>query len=317
MPEANKNVIINCFKQHSPRAYTFYQQCTKNSTLDCTQSNKQELHVCLASLSQAFVQKEKCGQILNEATIKCLAPQLTDQIELCFIRENLSHGKLAPAAATATAAMHTHNAGQHSHQQQAGSSTNSTSSTNPSLQHHHIQGQAQQQTRHNGQVQAAGPEEVIVQSPKPAKAFLKQFEYANYDTLFHACDPELEFDQQITTQEMTEIQALYTISSTLCRDECLPSQSKKLMRDCLLKNSPRGAQVFNQCTAQFGQVCGQNNEESLTACFNTIAQNMTMNEKCVELVSDTTQKCWSQLIKNETTHCVERKNLQTVSFECK
>lgn len=235
--------------------------------------------------------------------------------------------------------------------------------------------------------------------------------YIIYYTVRHACDPELEFDQQITSQEMTEIQAFYTIASTLCRgkwqplannslhstclfathnksgclfelnysiitvfvasflfflffflpyasllmyvlcliqssihlissiyllhslwnqnkqneqktlsitsDECLPAQSKKTMKECLVKNSPNGAKVYNQCTTQFGNVCTPNNEENLTSCFNTAAQNLTMNDKCVELVSDNTQKCWSSLIKNETTYCVERKNLQTVSFECK
>lgn len=272
MPEANRQAIINCFKTHSQRAYSFYQHCTQNSTLQCTEQSKQEIHFCLASMSQSFVQQEKCGQILNEATIKCLTPQLTDQIELCFIKENVHRtGTTATSLATT--------------QQIPGS---------------------------NG---SANQFEVIVQSPKPARAFLKQFEYANYDSLKHACDPELEFDQQITSQEMTEIQAFYTIASTLCRDECLPASSKKTMRDCLLKNSPQGARVFNQCIGQFGNVCTNLNEESLTSCFNTVAQNITMNEKCVELVSDNTQKCWSNLIKNETTYCVERKNLQTVSFE--
>lgn len=272
MPETNRNAIINCFKSHSPRAFNFYQHCTQNATLQCTEQTKQEIHFCLASMSQSFVQQEKCGQILNEATIKCLTPQLTDQIELCFIKENVHRtGTTATSSATTQAA--------------------SNGSSN------HL--------------------EVIVQSPKPARAFLKQFEYANYDALRHACDPELEFDQQITSQEMTEIQAFYTIASTLCRDECLPANSKKTMRECLLKNSPLGAKVFNQCINQFGNVCQANNEESLTSCFNTVAQNLTMNEKCVELVSDNTQKCWSNLIKNETTYCVERKNLQTVSFECK
>lgn len=272
MPETNRNAIVNCFKSFSPRAYNFYQQCTQNATLQCTEQSKQEIHFCLASMSQSFVQQEKCGQILNEATIKCLTPHLTDQIELCFIKENVHRtGTTATSSATTQAA--------------------SNGSSN------HL--------------------EVIVQSPKPARAFLKQFEYANYDALRHACDPELEFDQQITSQEMTEIQAFYTIASTLCRDECLPTNSKKTMRECLLKNSPLGAKVFNQCINQFGNVCQANNEESLTSCFNTVAQNLTMNEKCVELVSDNTQKCWSNLIKNETTYCVERKNLQTVSFECK
>lgn len=270
MPDSNRQAIVNCFKTHSPRAYGFYQQCTQNSTQLCSEQSKQDIHFCLASLSQSFVQQEKCGQILNEATIKCLTPHLTDQIELCFIRENVHR---------------------------TGTTTTSSATT--------------QQASNGNSSQL----EVIVQSPKPARAFLKQFEYANYDSLRHACDPELEFDQQITSQEMTEIQAFYTIASTLCRDECLPAASKRTMRECLLKNSPQGARVFNQCTSQFGQVCGANNEETLTSCFNTVAQNMTMNEKCVELVSDDTQKCWSQLIKNETTYCVERKNLQTVSFE--
>lgn len=271
MPDKNRDAIVNCFRAHSPRAYNFYQQCTRNSSIQCTEQNKQEIHFCLASMSQSFVQQEKCGQILNEPTIKCLGPQLTDQIELCFIKENVHR-------------------------------TGTTSSS-----------MATTQAAQNG---SAGHFEVVVQSPKPARAFLKQFEYANYDSLRHACDPELEFDQQITSQELTEIQAFYTIASTLCRDECLPEASKKQMRDCLVNNSPYGAKVFNQCTGQFGQVCNSNNEEGLTSCFNSVAQNLTMNEKCVELVSDDTQKCWSSLIKNETTFCVERKNLQTVSFEC-
>ncbi|KAG9508789.1 hypothetical protein GZH46_02708, partial [Fragariocoptes setiger] len=279
MPEANSQAIIACFKQHSPRAHQFYQQCTQNATLTCQESNKQEIHFCLASVSQAFVQQEKCGQILNEATIKCLAPYLTDQIELCFIKENVQRAN-GGATATSSATV-THHMG-------AGTGNSSTPVS-------HL--------------------EVIVQSPKPARAFLKQFEYANYDALRHACDPELEFDQQITTQEMTEIQAFYTIASTLCRDECLPQASKKAMKDCLVKNSPMGAKVYNQCVSMFGPVCSVQNEENLTSCFNTAAQNLTMNDKCVELVSDNTQKCWSSLIKNETTYCVERKNLQTVSFE--
>lgn len=270
MPDSNRQAIVSCFKSHSPRAYSFYQHCTQNNTLQCTEQTKQEIHFCLASMSQSFVQQEKCGQILNEATIKCLTPQLTDQIELCFIKENVHR---------------------------TGTTTTSSATT---------------QAASNG---SANHLEVIVQSPKPARAFLKQFEYANYDALRHACDPELEFDQQITSQEMTEIQAFYTIASTLCRDECLPVQTKKTMRECLLKNSPQGARVFNQCVGQFGDLCNAQNEESLTSCFNTVAQNVTMNEKCVELVSDNTQKCWSSLIRNETTYCVERKNLQTVSFE--
>lgn len=134
MPETNRAAIISCFKQHSPRAYNFYQQCTQNSTLQCKEENKQEVHFCLASLSQSFVQQEKCGQILNEATIKCLSPQLTDQIELCFIKENV-------------------------HRTGATSTSLATTSTNTTANHL----------------------EVIVQSPKPARAFLKQFEYANYD----------------------------------------------------------------------------------------------------------------------------------------
>lgn len=273
-PDKNREAIVNCFKAHSPRAYNFYQQCTRNSTIVCSEQNKQETHFCLASLSQAFVHQEKCGQILSEATIKCLTPHLTDQIELCFIKENVNR--------ITTAASGSHVVG-----------IPSTNSTNP------------------------GQLEVVVQSPKPARAFLKQFEYANYDSLRHECDPELEFDNHITGPEMTEIQAFYTIASTLCRDECVPDGNKKQIRDCVLKNSPQAAKVFQQCTSQWGSTCNASNEESLTTCFNAAAQNLTYNERCVELISDETQKCWSTLIKNETTHCVERKQLQLVSFECK